>query len=263
MSQSGRKLAFVLAASDHGAMIVSRLDYRMTSPHGGIGVGYQILETGAFDAGEVSMAMSVLELRRQYFKDGVLAIDCGANIGVHTIEWAKRMTGWGQVLAIEAQERIYYALAGNIAINNCFNAVALNAAIADKPGVLRMPQPDYLRPASFGSLELRKRANTEFIGQPIDYADESLMAVQAITIDALKLPRIDFIKIDVEGMEMDALAGAAESVAQHRPAILVESIKAGAAALREWLSARGYKIFEAGINLLAVHSSDPILPHLR
>jgi FkbM family methyltransferase len=179
MSKSGRKLAFVLAGSDHGAMIVSRLDYRMTSPHGGIGVGYQILETGAFDAGEVSMAVSVLELRRQYFSDGVLAIDCGANIGVHTIEWAKRMTGWGQMLAIEAQERIYYALAGNIAINNCFNAVALNAAIADKPGVLRMPQPGYLVPASFGSLELRKRANTEFIGQAIDYSDESLMAVQA------------------------------------------------------------------------------------
>jgi FkbM family methyltransferase len=261
MSKSARKLAFVLAASDHGAMIVSRLDYRMT-PKGGIGVGYQILETGAFDAGEVSIAMSILELRRKYFKDGVLAIDCGANIGVHTIEWAKRMTGWGQVLAIEAQERIYYALAGNIAINNCFNAVALNAAVADKPGVLRMPQPDYLVPG-FGSLELRKRANTEFIGQAIDYSDERLTAVQAIAIDTLKLSRIDFIKIDVEGMELEALAGAAESIAQHRPAVLVESIKAGAAALREWLTARDYKIFDAGINLFAVHSADPILPHIR
>jgi hypothetical protein len=49
-------------------------------------------------------------LRRQYFKDGVVVIDCGANIGAHTIEWGKRMTGWGSVLAIEAQERIYYAL---------------------------------------------------------------------------------------------------------------------------------------------------------
>jgi FkbM family methyltransferase len=263
MSKSKRKLAFILAASDHGTMIVSRLDYRMTSPTGGIGVGYQILESGAFDAGEVSVALSVLELRRQYFKDGVLAIDCGANIGVHTIEWAKRMTGWGSVLAIEAQERIYYALAGNIAINNCFNAVALNAAIADKSGVLRMPQPDYLVPASFGSLELRKNRNTEFIGQPIDYSDASLMAVQAIAIDSLKLSRIDFIKIDVEGMEMDALAGAAEAVARHRPALLVESIKTDAATLREWLTARDYAIFGAGINLLAVHKSDPILPHVR
>jgi FkbM family methyltransferase len=78
-------------------------------------------------------------LRRQYFKDGVVVIDCGANIGAHTIEWGKRMTGWGSVLAIEAQERIYYALAGNIVINNCFNAVALHAAIAEKIGVMTPP----------------------------------------------------------------------------------------------------------------------------
>ena len=262
MTGSRRKLAFVLAASDHGAMIVSRLDYRMMSATGGIGVGYQILESGAFDASEVTLALSVLELRRRYFKDGVLAIDCGANIGVHTVEWAKRMTGWGSVLAIEAQERIYYALAGNIALNNCFNAVALNGAVADKPGILRIPQPDYLVPSSFGSLELRKRQNTEYIGQPIDYSDDRLINVQAIAIDALKLPRIDFIKLDVEGMELEALAGAAESIAQRRPVLLVESIKTDAAALREWLAARDYVIFPAGLNLLAVHRSDPIMPHV-
>ena len=263
MPDHKRKLAFVLAASDHGAMIVSRLDYRMLSATQGIGVGHQILESGAFDAGEISMALSILELRRQYFKDGVLAIDCGANIGVHTIEWARRMTGWGSVLAIEPQERIYYALAGNIALNNCFNAVALHAAISDKPGVMMMPLPDYLAPASFGSLELRKTENTEFIGQPIDYSEASLMAVQAISIDSLKLPRIDFIKIDVEGMEMEALSGAAESIARSKPALLVESIKINPTTLREWLVARDYIIFQAGINFLAVHRSDPILPHVK
>jgi FkbM family methyltransferase len=167
------------------------------------------------------------------------------------------------VLAIEAQERIYYALAGNIAINNCFNAVALNAAVTDKPGMLRIPQPDYLMPASFGSLELCKRENTEPIGQLIDYSDESLKAVQAITIDMLKLPRIDFIKIDVEGMELEVLAGAAESIAQHHPAILVEWIKTGAAALREWLAIHDYKIFDDGGNLFAIHNSDPILSHIH
>ena len=73
------------------------------------------------------------------------------------------------------------------------------------------------------------------------------MAVQAIAIDTLKLPRIDFIKIDVEGMELDALAGATESIAQHRPVVLVESIKTAAAALRGWLTARDYTIVEVGI----------------
>jgi FkbM family methyltransferase len=263
MSPSKRKLAFVLAASDHGTMIVSRLDYRMTSPTSGFGVGYQILESGAFDASEVSMAVSVLNLRRQYFKDGVFAIDCGANIGVHTVEWAKRMTGWGSVLAIEAQERIYYALAGNIAINNCFNAAALNAAVTDNPGVLMMPQPNYLAPASLGSLELRRSNNTEFIGQPIDYSEENLRPVQGIAIDSLKLLRIDFIKIDVEGMEMEVLAGAAQSIANHRPALLIETIKTDAETLSEWLVARNYKVFHVGINALAVHASDPILSHIK
>jgi FkbM family methyltransferase len=263
MPDSKRKLAFVLAASDHGAMIVSRLDYRMTSATQGIGVGYDILEYGAFDGREVSMTLSILELRRQYFKDGVVAIDCGANIGVHTIEWAKRMTGWGSVLAIEAQERIYYALAGNIVINNCFNAVALHAAISDKPGVMMIPVPDYLTPASFGSLELRKTPNTEFIGQPVDYSDASLTSVPAVSIDSLKLPRIDFIKLDIEGMEMEALSGAAESIARSKPALLVESIKTNTTTLREWLGARDYQIFHVGMNFLAVHSSDPIRPHIK
>jgi FkbM family methyltransferase len=263
MSASQRKLAFVLAASDHGTMIVSRLDYRMTSATSGFGVGYQVLECGAFDPNEVSMAISVLNLRRQYFKDGVFAIDCGANIGIHTIEWAKRMTGWGSVLAIEAQERIYYALAGNIAINNCFNAVAINAAITGKPGILMMPQPDYLAPASFGSLELRKSNNTEFIGQPIDYSEGNLRPVQAITIDSLKLPRIDFIKIDVEGMELEVLAGAAQSIVSNKPALLVETIKADATTLCDWLTARDYRVFHMGINAFAVHACDPVLRHVK
>ena len=263
MSASGRKLAFVLAASDHGTMIVSRLDYRMTSPTSGFGVGYQLLECGAFDASEVSMAVSVLDLRRQHFKDGVIAIDCGANIGIHTVEWAKRMTGWGSVLAIEPQERIYYALAGNIAINNCFNATALNAAVTDRPGVLMMPQPDYLTPASFGSLELRKSKNTEFIGQSIDYSEGNLRPVQAITIDSLKLPRIDFIKIDIEGMEMEALAGAAQSITSNKPVLMIETIKTDATVLCEWLNARDYKVFPAGINALAVHASDPVLRYVK
>ncbi len=263
MRNPKRKIAFVLAASDHGTMIVNRLDYRMVDERSGIGVGFQILEAASFDAQEVDVALSLLALRRQYFGDGVVAVDCGANIGVHTIEWANRMHGWGQVIAIEAQERLFYALAGNIAINNCFNARALNAAVAAKVGTMRMPAPDYLQAASFGSLELRPREDTEFIGQPIDYSDEKTTVIRTVTLDSLELARIDLIKIDVEGMELEAIQGAEASLTRSRPVLIVESIKTDKAKLRAALERHGYRVFEMGLNLLALHESDKTLTHVK
>jgi FkbM family methyltransferase len=263
MRNPKRKIAFVLAASDHGTMIVNRLDYRMVDQQSGIGVGFQILEGSSFDPGEVDTALGLLGLRRNYFGDGVVAVDCGANIGVHTIEWAKRMSGWGQVIAIEAQERVFYALAGNIAINNCFNARALNAAVAARSGTMKVPRPDYLIPASFGSLELRQRPGVEFIGQPIDYSDQNAVAIPAVALDSLALPRIDLIKIDVEGMEVDAIEGATALLARFHPILIVESIKSDKAKLSELLLGHGYRLFGMGLNILAVHETDKSLGHIK
>jgi hypothetical protein len=58
---------------------------------------------------------------------------------------------------------------------------------------MRLPVPDYNRPASSGSLELRKRENTEFIGQEIDYSADASAPVDVIVID------------DVEGMKLEVL----------------------------------------------------------
>ena len=260
MPNAGRKLAFVLASSNHGTMIVNRFDYRMVDSQRGYGVGFQILETAAFDPMEVKLALELLGFRRRY-GDGVVAIDCGANIGVHTIEWANTMTGWGSVLAIEAQERIYYALAGNIAINNCFNAVAVHGAVSSESGVLQIPNPNYFVPSSFGSLELRQRNGNEFIGQPIDY--ENTVNVRKLMLDEYNLPRVDFIKLDIEGMELEALQGASRTIDASRPIMLIEKIKADAGQLRRWLEARGYEVIEAGINILAVHTSDKTLADIK
>ena len=254
MQPVGRKLAFVLASSDHGTMIVNRLDYRMVDAERGYGVGFQILQTAAFDVAEVKLMVDLLALRREHFGDGVVAIDCGANIGVHTIEWAKAMTGWGSVLAIEAQERIYYALAGNIAINNCFNAVAVHGAVSSESGILPIPNPNHSVSSSFGSLELRQRNGNEFIGQPIDY--QNTVNVRKLTLDEFSLPRVDLIKLDIEGMELEAIEGASRTIAASRPILLVEKAKIDAAQLRRALETRGYEVIEAGINELAVHTSD-------
>ena len=188
MTNPPRKLAFILASTEHGAMIVNRFDEYRRPDNSGFGVGFQLLENAAYDPADVTLLLTLLELRRRCYGDGIVAIDCGANIGVHSVEWARHMTGWGIVIAIEAQERIYYALAGNLAINNCFNARAIHAAVSAAPGSMKIPNPNYLAPGSFGSLELKHRDGTEFIGQAIDYSEARMVDVRAISLDAFNFP---------------------------------------------------------------------------
>ena len=262
MSRPPRHQAFILASTDQGTLIVNRHDYKMVSATDGFGVGHMLLSTGSYDATEVALGERLLLLRREYHGPGVVAVDCGANIGVLTVEWAKAMTGWGSVLAIEAQERIFYALAGNIAINNCFNARALLAAVTREPGTMRIPVPDYTRPATFGSLELRPSETTEDIGQPVDYDPNRMQSVQAVSIDSLALPRLDLLKVDVEGMEMEVLNGAEQTIGRFLPLIIVEHLKTSHAELDMMLSSHGYRRYQAGLNIVAVHPSDPSSGHI-
>jgi len=262
MPKLPRKIAFVVSATDHGTLIVNRFDQHIVATGEGYGVGFQLLETAAYDPLEVDLVLKLLDLRRQHYGDGAVAVDCGANIGVHAVEWARHMSGWGAVLAFEAQERIYYALAGNIAINNCFNARAIHAAVAASPGTMKIPKPNYLAAASFGSLELRQRENTEFIGQPIDYSESRMVDVQTVALDSFAFPRLDLIKIDVEGMELEVLAGGAKCVAAHRPILLVEMVKSDKDKLRAWLESADYSVIETGMNFLALHKADKCSAHV-
>jgi FkbM family methyltransferase len=157
---------------------------------------------------------------------------------------------------------VFYALAGNIALNNCFNVRAILAAVTRQAGVMRIPQPDPLAPASFGSLELRGRAATEFIGQAVAYGEDHLVTVPALAIDDLKLQRLDLLKLDVEGMELEALAGAARTIAAARPLILAEHFKTGRQPLAEALERLGYVTHDLGLDLLAAHADDPCAQNL-
>lgn len=246
----------------HGTMIVNRNDYRMVSENAGFGVGFQLMNTSSYDQPEVSLTLDLLRARRSDYGDGVVAIDCGANIGVHTIEWARCMAGWGRVYSFEPQEKIYYALAGNIALNNCFNVTARMAAVGAKCGTLALPEVNYCVPSSFGSLELNPGDTNEYIGQNIDY-DRAKQQIDLLTVDSLDLPRIDLIKIDVEGMELEVLQGAQQSISRTKPQLLVEVIKSDEKAITQLLDSAGYSIFPVGLNVLAVHTSDPTLNRVK
>lgn len=263
MKTAPRKCAFVLAATDQGSFIVNRFDYKMLSPNpdDGIGVGFNLLRESCYETHEVGVGVALLELARNLRGDGVVAVDCGANLGVMAVEWARAMTGWGHLLAFEAQERVFYALAGNLALNNCFNAQARHAAVGARGGTMRVPMPDYLRPGSFGSLELVQQAGNEDIGQEIDYA--ATAEIPCLTLDSLQLPRLDLLKIDVETMELEVLSGARETLRRCRPMLMVESLKADKAALQTWLEDAGYAVFEMGANFVAVHQTDPARPMIK
>lgn len=258
MSHPLRPIAYVLAATNHGSMIVNRND-RADVQNGSYGVGYQLLAQSAFDPAEVGLALKLLDLRRKHLGDGVIALDGGANVGVHTLEWARHMSSWGKVLSFEAQEYVFYALAGNIAINNCWNATARWSALGEQSGTIDIPRPDYLRPGSFGSLELRHRPTTEFIGQSVSYEEKDLARTPMVSIDSLQLPRLDFLKLDVEGMELEVLRGASATLQRCGPIVMLEVIKSNREALVTYLQSQGYSaIAEAGpLNYIAFHDSDP------
>ncbi|MGH9465941.1 MAG: FkbM family methyltransferase [Terriglobales bacterium] len=258
-----RKAAFILSATDQGTFILDRFDYRQNSSGDCIGVGHNLLNDSAYEPTEITAAIGVLEMMRELRGTGVVALDCGANIGVHTVAWARAMTGWGAVTAFEPQERLYYALAGNIALNNCFNARAHHAAVGASCGTLPIPVPDYTRPGSFGSLEMRPRPENEDIGQVVDYSPQASVEVPLVSVDSLALARLDFLKIDVEAMEMEVLTGARQTLCRCRPVIQVEVLKDERALIQPWLEAAGYSVFGLNANLLAVHASDPLRRHLH
>jgi hypothetical protein len=87
MRNVGPKLAFVLAACNHGTMIVSRFNHRMTGPGQGVGIGFRLFEAGGYNLVEFELALQLIEQRRCFHGDRVVAIDCGAHIAVHAIEW--------------------------------------------------------------------------------------------------------------------------------------------------------------------------------
>ena len=245
-----RAAPFVLISTDHGSMIVNRNDYHMGDGGDGYGVGYQLMTKSSYDWSEVQLAKYLLRVQLHENGPGVVALDVGANIGVHTLEWSKYLGADGVVHSFEAQERLYYALCGNVALNNSLNVHCHHAAVGAESGSLTMREPDYTQPASFGSYELRQHATSEYIGQAIGEA-HAQVKVPMLALDSLDLPRIDFVKIDVEGMEMEVLQGASGLLAQHRPLLLIEHIKTDAEALDAFLAALDYDYHLIGMNTLA------------
>ena len=150
-----------------------------------------------------------LHLLGQIIKPGDVVLDLGANIGTHTIFFAKQVTERGCVFAFEPQRLIFQNLCANITLNGLVNVISLQQAVGKRSETIRLPTFNPHRNRNFGAVSVMDHVT----GEP----------VQMIRIDDLQLKRCNVIKVDVEGMECDVLEGGRETITRHRPVLFVEN----------------------------------------
>jgi FkbM family methyltransferase len=130
------------------------------------------------------------------------AVDVGANIGNHTIFLAGVLGA--DVIAVEPSPVAAEYLRRNIAANGLTNVRVVEAAAGAEPGTVTLSEPPQLGHAKVspgGSI-------------PMTTVDDI----------AAELPRVDFVKIDVEGFESEVLAGCRSTIDRHQPAFAIENL---------------------------------------
>jgi FkbM family methyltransferase len=233
-------MTYIIVTSNFGPMLINGYDQS---------VGTSIFTTGTHEQDVVGFVSDILDKCKELNGVGVSALDVGANVGVCTLAWAKHMTGWGKLLGFEAQERNYYALAGNVAMNNLYNAKVFHSAISDKNGIMKIPTLDHTKPGHFGGLALFEGSKMA-PGQHVSFAEGDLVEVPTFKLDTIS-GRVDLIKIDVEGMEPQVLDGAQQLIEREKPIIVAEYLHCGPPAIKDRLP--GYCHFLAGINVYSIH----------
>jgi len=231
---------FVLQ-SDFGPLVVSRRDNM---------IGRSVLETGSWERAEVDLLQFVMQARDPRDAE-VEILDVGANVGVHTIGFARFPFARLTVHAFEAQRAMHAMLLETIALNALTNVRAHHCAVSDRSGEpLSFPAVDYDFESNFGALELEPAVRMDFDGRRVPGRIESVITLR---IDDLGLQHVRLLKADVEGMEIKVLAGARKTIERCRPILFVEVLKVDFAALKALLGSLGYVAYDAQHpNILAV-----------
>jgi FkbM family methyltransferase len=176
---------------------------------------------------------------------GSIAIDAGANAGLVAIPIAKTLANRsGTVHAFEPQRLIYYSLCGSVALNDIENLFVYNKALGAAIEKVEVAPLDYGKVQDFGTFSLSEQSA---------HASEQ---VDVVTIDSLNLPRLDFLKIDVEGMEIDVLMGGIRTIQQFVPWCWIEYWKIGIPAIKAALSGFDYAYYRTDdLNVLCAPRS--------
>lgn len=136
------------------------------------------------------------EIYEQIFnvENGEMVIDVGAHVGLFTVKARKAVGEDGLVVAIEPEPKNAALLSENVEKHGFKNVVVVKKAAGNYKGKVKL----YLSPGSRGHSLLPIRPSSINVGM------DTLDNIAA----ELGLTRVDFIKIDVEGAELDVLEGA-------------------------------------------------------
>lgn len=169
-------------------------------------VGASLIRYGEFSEHEAA-------LFRRLIPVGGVAIDAGANIGALTVPLAQHVGEEGRVYAYEPQRLAFQLLCGNVALNSLANVVARQAALGAARGTIAVPFLDPNATNNVGGVDLR---------QSYDGAPTETVPLKPLD-DFGMLTRLDFLKADVEGAELDVLIGARELITAHHPILYLEA----------------------------------------
>jgi FkbM family methyltransferase len=184
-------------------------------------VGRTLLRDGSFERAELRAML-------EHVTTEATVVDIGANVGLVTVPLA--LAG-GRVIAIEPLPENVERLRKNILCNKLTNVVVVEAAAGADDG--RAVLHSALDPA-FGSLH-----------EVVKYRAAADVEVRLRSLDSLwrelEKPAVKLVKIDVEGAELEVLAGGREVLETCNPVVIVEAGPGGAAdAVYELLTGLGY-----------------------
>ena len=143
--------------------------------------------------------------KKSLIKKNAVILDIGANIGNHTLFFAKECQA-SKVYSFEPIIDAYKILTQNIEINNLKNVELINFAVG----------------AEEGYADIIKKFKDNLGGTQLNTSNRQT-SIKIITIDSLNLQKVDFIKIDTEFFEKQVLDGAIQTIERTKPNIWIES----------------------------------------
>jgi FkbM family methyltransferase len=177
----------------------------------------ELLYTSQFERTELSLVIS-------YLKPGMNVIDIGANIGLYSIIGDKLVGPSGRIWAFEPASETHKLLLANLSLNKTSLVEVEKIALTDiVDEILPLKRdPGYRDGDRY--LATRKNENSILSNKSDDSGDLEMVKVTTLDhymyIEKSEIPRIDFMKIDIEGGEYSLFRGA-QKILTDNPDILL------------------------------------------